>query len=72
MEAQLKARTFASVRTQFAFKTIDQALVADADKWIRPMRPSIVLFGSVASVVAAALIAWLLDRITPKKTNVPA
>lgn len=61
MEGQLKARTMASVRSDFAFKVVDPAFVADPDKRIRPVRSLIVLLGLFGGVMLAVIVSLSLD-----------
>jgi hypothetical protein len=63
MEAQLRTRTMAEVRKQFAFKVVDPPVVPDADKRVRPTRTLIVLVGLLIGGLLAISIAGLLDTI---------
>ncbi len=61
MEAQMKSRTLAEVRKQFAFKVVDPPLVPDADKRVRPTRTLIVIVGGLFGALLAVVVAALLD-----------
>jgi uncharacterized protein involved in exopolysaccharide biosynthesis len=56
IEAQLKARTLASVRREYAFRIIDPARVSDPDKRVRPKRTLIVIAFGVFGACMAVLI----------------
>lgn len=64
MEAQLKARTYASVRKEYAFKIVDPAVAPEVRKSIRPVRALIVILGGFASLLIAAVAVWLLNAIS--------
>jgi uncharacterized protein involved in exopolysaccharide biosynthesis len=53
IEAQVKQRTFALVRPDFAFRIIDPAVIPDAKDYIFPKRVVFVLFGIVAGLILA-------------------
>jgi uncharacterized protein involved in exopolysaccharide biosynthesis len=62
LEAQLKARTIAVIRKEFAFKIIDPARVADADKRVKPSRTLIAMAGALASFLLAILVVCGMDQ----------
>jgi uncharacterized protein involved in exopolysaccharide biosynthesis len=67
IEAQLKARTLAAVRKEYAFKVIDPAKAPDPDKRARPTRTLLVIGGGVASALLSLFVCLWLDR---KRTGV--
>lgn len=70
IEAQLRSRTLASVRRQFAFKVIDPARASDPDKRQRPARTLMVLLGGFIGVIAGIAIALVRDsRGQPRTTD---
>jgi uncharacterized protein involved in exopolysaccharide biosynthesis len=62
IEGQLKARTMAAVRKEYAFKVIDPARVPDPDKRARPTRTLVVLGGALASALLSVFVCLWLDR----------
>jgi hypothetical protein len=68
IEAQLKAKTLAAIRKEYAFKVIDPAMVPDQDKRARPTRTLIVLVGGAIGAVLSILVSLWLDR---ERTGVP-
>lgn len=70
IESQLRSRTLASVRRQFAFKVIDPARASDPDKRQRPARTLMVLLGGFIGVIAGIAIALVRDsRGQPRTTD---
>jgi hypothetical protein len=61
MEAQLRSRTLAEVREQYAFTIIDPPVVSDPDKRVRPTRTLIVIIGGFLGGLLAILVAAFLD-----------
>jgi len=60
MESQLRARTIAQVRREYAFVVIDKAVVPDANRRVRPARTLMVAFSAlVGFLLSAAVVAWL-------------
>lgn len=70
IEAQIKRKTLAIVQPQFAFKVIDPALPADADKRVRPKRTLIVLSFALAGLLLGALWALWLDYLREARVRV--
>lgn len=61
MELQLRARTMAEVRKEYAFKMIDPPVVPDPDKRVKPTRTLIVLLGGFLGGLLAILVAAILN-----------
>lgn len=58
LESQLKSRMLAAIGGEFAFKTIDPAIVPDLNKPIRPRRVPMVVGGALlGSILAACWVA---------------
>jgi len=60
IEAQIKERMMASVRVDYAFRVIDPAVVADADRQIRPKRALWMVLGAAFGLIGAG--AWIVLR----------
>ena len=58
IESQIKRKTLAAVQPQFAFKVVDPAIVADADKRVRPKRKLIVVAFALAGLLLGVLLAF--------------
>jgi hypothetical protein len=56
IEAQLKSRTIASIRHDYAFKVVDPARVSDPDKRVKPARTVMAIAAAAAGFVLAAII----------------
>ena len=50
----------ANVQQQYAFKLINPALPPDPDKFIKPRRGLIIVFGFAVGVLAGVLMAFLV------------
>lgn len=61
MEAQIRAKTLASVRREYMFRVVDPAMVSDPDKRVRPTRTLIAIAGFIAGLLSGAVLAFLLD-----------
>jgi uncharacterized protein involved in exopolysaccharide biosynthesis len=58
MESQLRSMTLAQVRREYAFSVIDQAVVADANKRVKPARRVMLVLGLLIGVsLSAAVVA---------------
>ncbi len=68
IEAQVKQRTFALVRPDFAFRVIDPPVIPDAKERIFPKRSLFFVLGLLAGTMAAALTAMTIalrrERVT--------
>jgi uncharacterized protein involved in exopolysaccharide biosynthesis len=63
LENQIKSVMLASVREQYAFKVIDQAIVPDADDFVRPKRFVMVLLGAAfGGMFGLMIVLWRLRR----------
>lgn len=66
IESQINLRTMANVREEFAFEVLSQALVPDADRYISPNRPFIVVIGFAVGFllgVFSCFLLFALDRV---------
>jgi len=70
MENQIRNIMFANVLEEYAFKVIDPAVSPDADDFIRPNRPLLIVLGFVTGLFLAVAIS-LLAAIR-EKNFVPA
>lgn len=68
IEAQINKVMLASSRDEYAFSVIDPAVAADADDFIRPKRPAIVVAGLVAGLLLGILLALVL-AMRPARAN---
>jgi uncharacterized protein involved in exopolysaccharide biosynthesis len=62
IEAQLRTKVVAGVRSQYAYRLIDRAVPADPDKRVRPMRTLMVLLGTLAGALLGALAVVIRAR----------
>jgi uncharacterized protein involved in exopolysaccharide biosynthesis len=69
IEGQLKSRTVATVREQFAFKVVDAARVSDPDKRVKPARTLMAIFSAAAGFVLAAVIVLLQRSLAAAASN---
>jgi uncharacterized protein involved in exopolysaccharide biosynthesis len=59
MEAQVKAKMFATIRDEYAFHVIDVAVPPDLDKRVQPTRTVMVLAGGILGVILGLLFVLL-------------
>jgi uncharacterized protein involved in exopolysaccharide biosynthesis len=57
MQNQMQSRTFASVRTDFAFRVVDPAVPSDLNKRVSPRRTLMVLGGLIAGFLIGVMLA---------------
>jgi uncharacterized protein involved in exopolysaccharide biosynthesis len=59
IEAQLRTKIVAGVRSQYAYRVIDRAVPADRDKRVRPMRTLMVFMGTLAGALLGAFAVMI-------------
>jgi uncharacterized protein involved in exopolysaccharide biosynthesis len=60
MESQIKRKTFATVRSEYAFRVVDPASVPDKKDRIYPRKPLFAVLGFLAGMLIGALLALVL------------
>ncbi|MDJ0699520.1 MAG: Wzz/FepE/Etk N-terminal domain-containing protein [Woeseiaceae bacterium] len=63
IEQQVQRKTFARVRTEFAYRIVDPAIVPEEDDFIRPNRPLLALTGLVGGLLVGIFVALFLNHI---------
>jgi len=64
IEAQVKQRMLANVTDEYAFRVIDKAMAPDADEFVRPNKPLLIVLGPLLGFffgVTGILIASLVE-----------
>jgi uncharacterized protein involved in exopolysaccharide biosynthesis len=59
IESQLRTKVVAGARAQYAYRVIDQAVPADPDKRVRPMRTLMVILGTLAGALLGAFVVTI-------------
>ncbi len=65
IEAQINTIVLANVKREYAFKVIDAAMVPDEDRYVRPRRRLIVMFGVVLGGFVALSLIFFLAVLKP-------
>ncbi|MFO1409002.1 MAG: Wzz/FepE/Etk N-terminal domain-containing protein [Steroidobacteraceae bacterium] len=66
MEAQLRAKTLAQVRREYAFAVIDKAIPSEPNRRVRPARTLMVVLSAIFGLVlSAAIVAWAVKLPVP-------
>jgi len=68
IEQQLKNKTVAEVRRDYAFRIIDPALVPEERRYIWPRKDVLAIAGLIFGGAAGLLFLWLRARRTPPDT----
>ena len=63
IEQQVQRRTFARVRTEFAYRIVDPAVVPEEDDYIRPNRPLLAATGLLGGLLIGIFLALLLNHL---------
>ncbi len=63
IEQQVQRKTFARVRTEFAYRIVDPAIVPEEDDFVSPNRPLLVATGLVGGLLVGIFSALLLNHI---------
>jgi uncharacterized protein involved in exopolysaccharide biosynthesis len=66
MESQLKIKAVATVREQYAFRVIDQAVASDRDVMVRPHRTLYLAVGLAVGLLLGIVVAFLAPGQVPK------
>jgi uncharacterized protein involved in exopolysaccharide biosynthesis len=64
VESQEQEIMLAHVREDYAFRIIDRARVSDADRFVRPNRPLVILLGLLAGLTAGAVTVAMRRMLT--------
>jgi uncharacterized protein involved in exopolysaccharide biosynthesis len=64
VESQEQEIMLAHVREDYAFRIIDRARVSDADRFVRPNRPLVILLGLLAGLTVGAVIVAMRRMLT--------
>lgn len=67
LEANYKTASIANTREEYAFKVIDPAVVADANRKVRPKRAQIVILATLAAGFASVLGVFMYHGIRNMK-----
>ncbi|MBF0424566.1 MAG: hypothetical protein HQL66_01920 [Magnetococcales bacterium] len=67
MEESIKNNMFASVRSEFAFKVIDPAVIAPKGKVVRPVKRVMVMVGFAIGILVGATIAIFRNALQRQK-----
>jgi uncharacterized protein involved in exopolysaccharide biosynthesis len=59
VEQQINAIAVANVQEEFAFKVVDPAAPAEADRFVRPIRPLVIALGAIVGFCLACLVVLL-------------
>jgi uncharacterized protein involved in exopolysaccharide biosynthesis len=63
LEAQIKRQTFARVRSEFALRVVDPAIVPGADEQVFPRRALLLLAGGAAGLALGMFLAVVMGLI---------
>jgi uncharacterized protein involved in exopolysaccharide biosynthesis len=63
LEAQIKRQTFARVRSEFALRVVDPAIVPGADEQVFPRRALLLLAGGAAGLALGMFLAVVMGHI---------
>jgi uncharacterized protein involved in exopolysaccharide biosynthesis len=62
MEEQLKKGAIANVSREYAFKTVDPAMIPDSRDWVSPSRIVFSVLGALLGAMLGALLGYRRDR----------
>ncbi len=63
IEQQVQRKTFARVRTEFAYRIVDPAVVPEEDDYIRPNRLLLAATGFLGGMLVGTFLALLLNHL---------